>query len=163
MNRHSCMRGPFFWHHKKTCMYKSQGSWIVQVAAKCRSAKTTWIHMDFTRCAQKPWHSYERRGLFSTKITASEFSTNFGDFSWLLSVHRRFLTPLYRNRALINPLLLNKWGCSYGFHSLCSKTLTFICILNILIGIPARWYGFCKATYCPPTVGLVAIVPLSGS
>ena len=51
---------------------------------------------------------HERRDLLSAKIAVSEFSANFDDVSRFLSVIRRFLTSFDRNRALINPLLLDK-------------------------------------------------------
>ena len=47
------------------------------------------------------------------KINGFRIFGEFRQFSRFLSVIRRFLTPFYRNRALINPLLLNKWGRSY--------------------------------------------------
>ena len=56
---------------------------------------------------QKNKSIYERRNLFNAEIAVSELS-NFNGFPRFLSVIRRLLAPFYRNRALIDLLLLNK-------------------------------------------------------
>lgn len=78
---------------------------------------------------------YERRDLFGTKTAVPEFSTNFGDCSWFLLVIQRSLTPFYRNRALINPLLLNEKGRSCNF-------IRILIILPVFDGFPWFVDGF---------------------